>query len=212
MSFIVSIPIGAVNMAVFQATLNHNRWAGYAIGLGAILAEMIYCGIPLFGLGLMNENAGFFDIMYLLFIPILVFLGVFSIVNRKKGIQPQETATVPGTKKPRPPGRKSYFAYIIYGFLLCISNPMTLVFWSQATITMQKMEFLGQELPTLVAFFIGVPIGTWLLYATFVLMALKTRKKINPRWRERLNVMIGVIFIVLAFYLLFTYLGRHDYI
>jgi threonine/homoserine/homoserine lactone efflux protein len=210
-SFIVSIPIGAVNMAVFQATLNHNRWAGYAIGFGAILAEMIYCGLPLFGLGMMNENAGFFDLMYLLFIPILVFLGVFSIINRKKGVKVKEAGST-GKNQPAPPGRKSYFAYIVYGFLLCFSNPMTLVFWSQATITMQKMELVTQEIPVLVAFFIGVPIGTWSLYAAFVFMAIKTRKKINPLWKERLNIMIGVIFIVLAFYLLFTYLHNHNYI
>ena len=30
-------------MAVFQATLNNNARAGYLIGFGAILAEIIYC-------------------------------------------------------------------------------------------------------------------------------------------------------------------------
>ncbi|HEX2899897.1 MAG TPA: hypothetical protein VHS96_09280, partial [Bacteroidia bacterium] len=49
-SFIISIPIGGVNMAVFQATLNHNRRAGYMIGFGAILAEALYCAIPMFSL------------------------------------------------------------------------------------------------------------------------------------------------------------------
>lgn len=197
-------------MAVFQTTMNHNRWAGYAIGFGAILAECIYCGLPLFGLGMMNEGSGFFDIMYLLFIPILVFLGIFSIINRKKGIhiandEDDET-------KPPPPKRKSYLAYIAYGFLLCISNPMTLIFWTQATITIQTRGLINNELPTLVAFFIGVPIGTWLLYATFVYAAIKTRKRMNPIWRERLNLMIGVIFIFLAVYLLGSYLVSNDYI
>jgi threonine/homoserine/homoserine lactone efflux protein len=209
-SFIVSIPIGAVNMAVFQTTMNHNRWAGYSIGLGAILAECIYCGLPLFGLGMMSENSSFFDIMYLLFIPILVFLGIFSILNRKKGIHVENK--VPGAKKVHPPRRKSYVAYIAYGFLLCISNPMTLIFWTQATITMRTRGLLATEMPTLIAFFIGVPVGTWLLYATFVFAAVKTRKRMNPKWKERLNVMIGVIFIALAFYLLGSYLVHNNYI
>ncbi len=38
-------------MAVFQATLNNNARAGYLIGFGAILAEIIYCAIPMFSLG-----------------------------------------------------------------------------------------------------------------------------------------------------------------
>ena len=50
-SFAISIPIGGVNMAVFQATLNNNARAGYLIGFGAILAEIIYCAIPMFSLG-----------------------------------------------------------------------------------------------------------------------------------------------------------------
>ncbi|HHG85175.1 MAG TPA: hypothetical protein ENJ82_10560 [Bacteroidetes bacterium] len=196
-------------MAVFQTTLNYNHWAGYSIGFGAICAEAIYCGGPLFGLGLMDESSGIFDIMYLLFIPILVFLGILSLVNRKKGI-PTDDA-VPHLQQPPQPKRKSYFAYMVYGFLLCISNPMTLIFWTQATITLQKQEVINQDPAVLTAFFLGVPPGTFALYAVFVLLALKSRKKMKPVWRERMNALIGIIFIVIAVYLLISYLFKHGY-
>lgn len=200
-SFVASIPIGAVNMAVFQATINHNRKAGYTIGIGAILAEAIYCGIPLFGLSYLLEDVGFYDVMYLIFIPVMVFLGIYSIRYANKGLERE-------LKMEQTPRRKSYLGYGIYGFLLCGSNPMTLVFWTQITVYLRQQEIIAQNPWELLTFLCGVPVGTFCLYFIFVQIAHRTRKNMNPRWKRRINIIIGWIFIGLAVYLLISYFKR----
>jgi threonine/homoserine/homoserine lactone efflux protein len=200
-AFVVSIPIGAVNMAIFQTTIYHNRRAGYCIGLGAVIAELIYCAIPLLSLTVMLEETGIIDILFFVFIPILLFLGIYNIIQRKKGIETSGVDTLPRV-------RRSYFGYVVYGFLLCLSNPMTLFFWVNATIGLRSQEILTQDLLETIIFALGVPVGTFLLYKVFVVLADRTRSKLNPKLHERINLVIGIIFIVLSFYLLFKYLVK----
>lgn len=201
-------------MAVFQATLNQSRLTGYMIGFGAILAEAIYCGIPLFGVSSMREDHPLLDILFICFIPIMFFLGIYSIIHRKKGIEMD--TQIPNQVKPiiktQNKSKKGLFGNFIYGFLLCASNPMTFIFWIQATIALQQQQLINKEPLILTAFFIGVPIGTFLLYTVFAQIAHITRKRINPTIKIRINLAIGIIFIVLAAYLLISFLDKKDII
>lgn len=196
-------------MAVFQATLNRSRTYGFAIGLGAILAEAIYCSIPLFGVSSMNEDHVFFDVLYLIFVPILFFLGIFALKNRKKDIEVDTTIPSHRKRHQKPQkARDTKLGHVVYGFILCASNPMTFFFWIQATIFLNKNDWVDGETSTLVAFFLGVPVGTWVLYAAFAQLAHITRRRISPALKEKLNIFIGIVFLVLSVYLMFTFLDH----
>lgn len=199
-------------MAVFQAVLNRNRLAGYSIGLGAILAEAIYAGIPLFGVGSLNKDHVIFDVMYIAFIPILFFLGILTIRNRRKGLEEKptevETANTDKASIGEPKKARGYFGLVAYGFLLCGSNPMTFFFWVQATVLLQKGEWISDDFPTIMAFYLGVPLGTFILYASFAQLAFFTRRRINDWLRIKLNVFVGGVFLFLSVYLLLTYLEK----
>lgn len=198
-SYIASIPIGAVNMAVVQATLNHSPKAGYMVGIGAIITEAIYCGIPLFGLNFYLDASGIMDIMYVVFIPVMVFLGIYSIVNRETSLKTKDDSAKMGN---------TYGNNILYGAMLCGTNPMTLVFWTQITVFLKGQEYLKAEWPILTAFLMGVPLGSFLLYVTFVKITQRTGKKMSDKVKAKINVVIGVIFICLAVYLTITFLTK----
>lgn len=194
-SFIASIPIGAVNMAIVKATLDHGAKAGYMIGLGAIIAEAAYCAIPLFGLTYFLEDKGVYEIMYLIFIPVMLFLGVYTIITRKNVLKEAE-ATPKGYKTSN---------NILYGLLLCGSNPMTMIFWTQITVFLKEQGILHQDPANLSTFLAGVPVGTFALYSIFVVVTNKTKSRMSPMFRVKINFIIGIIFIVLAAYLFLSY-------
>jgi L-lysine exporter family protein LysE/ArgO len=197
-SFAISIPIGGVNMAVFQATLNNNPRAGYLIGLGAILAEIIYCAIPMFSLGETLQKLGIMTILSLLFIPVLLIMGVVTIVRaNKEEVSDPET----GVKA----HHRSAWGNIVYGFFLCASNPMTFVFWMGIVAALLEKQYIHDAWDEKLAWFMGVPVGTWFLYFIFVQIAKITRRRISQVWKARLNIIIGVIFIVMAVYMTISY-------
>lgn len=198
-SFVISIPIGGVNMAVFQATLNSNPRAGYLIGLGAISAEIVYCAIPMFSLGDDLKAWGVMDILSLLFIPVLLIMGIVTIVKAKK-----EEASDPQTGVNA--HHRSPWGNIVYGFFLCASNPMTFVFWVGIVAKLLAAGWIHDVWSEKLAWFMGVPVGTWLLYFIFVQMAKITRKRISHVWKARLNIIIGVIFIIMSVYMTISYM------
>lgn len=200
-SFIASIPIGAVNMAIVKATLDHGRRAGFMIGFGAIIAEAIYAAVPLFGLTLFLEDKGIYQIMYLVFIPIMIFLGIYTIVTRKNALKESERHQ----KKTIKHGN-----HMLYGFFLCGSNPMTMIFWTQITVFLKEREFITQDPISTISFLLGVPVGTYTLYSLFVWITNKTKSKLSPEFRVKINFVIGVIFILLAIYLFFSWLGQRN--
>lgn len=165
------------------------------LGFGAIVSEAIYCAIPLFGLNLLLEDSGVYEVMYLVFIPVMVFLGVYSIVNRNKTVSVE-------AQKPRKTSNN-----FLYGLFLCASNPMTLVFWTQTTVYLKQNDWISDDISVLVAFLLGVPTGTFLLYFTFVEIAWRTGKNMGETAKANVNVIIGLIFILLAGYLLYSYLS-----
>ncbi|MFN8397005.1 MAG: LysE family transporter [Bacteroidia bacterium] len=115
-SFIISIPIGGVNMAVFQATLNDSRRAGYMIGFGAILAEAIYCAVPMFGLTPILEKLGIMSILYFLFIPVLLFMGIYTIYKSTRPVKTDHETDVKAH-------HRSMWGYFVYGFSCARATP-----------------------------------------------------------------------------------------
>lgn len=53
--FLVSSPMGPINMLTIQRTLNRGWWHGFVTGLGAALSDFIYATITLIGLSLVSD-------------------------------------------------------------------------------------------------------------------------------------------------------------
>lgn len=201
-SFIAAIPVGAVNMAVVQATLNEGKKPAYLIGLGAILVEAVYCAIPLFSLSFLAEkNNTYLDLIFLISIPVLIIFGLLTIINRKASV----------IRSARSQKRTNAGGKVLYGFTLCVTNPMILIFWGQITGAMTSLGVLTREMPRLISFLVGVPCGTFLLYALLVFLVSKRRKNLSLRVRAKINLVVGWIFIFLAGYLLFHFLRMKDF-
>ncbi len=198
-SFIASIPVGAVNMAIVTATLNKGRKSAFFIGLGAVLAEIIYCLIPLFGFGyLIEENKVVLHGMYWIAIPVLIIIGLWTISNRNR-------AAVKGMRQK---GKANSGNEFFYGFSLCVSNPMVFFFWSQITATFFSLELVTHEAASMGSFLLGVPTGTLILYAGIIAVAYKQRRRISLRARAMINLIVGLIFILLGFYLIVDYFRK----
>ena len=198
-SYIGSIPVGAVNMAVVQATLNKGKKSGMFIGLGAILVEMTYCAIPLFGVKALAKGTAAFDWMIIGSIPVLITLGLISIIRRKKSAKVNRKQLAEGSKP---------LKEMIYGATLCGTNPMIILFWTQVVFVLGFKGFLNNTVEEL-TFMLSVPTGTFLLYLTFIFISNRTKRFISLRSKIRVNLAVGIIFIGLGVYLGVSYFMGH---
>ncbi|MCB9232872.1 MAG: LysE family transporter [Bacteroidia bacterium] len=198
-AFIASIPVGAVNMAVVAATLNKGRKSAFMIGIGGIIVEAIYCAVPLFSLSFNpNENSLLVKIIYMASIPLLLGLGIYTIITRKRA----------AIKAVRQTHTSKAGNEILYGILLCATNPMVLLFWAGITTTLTAWGWLGESTSILFAFLAGVPVGTFMLYYLFIVIAHRKKRNIGLATRAKINAVVGVIFLLLAAYLAINYVVK----
>lgn len=180
-------------MAVVQATLKHGKRAGYMIGAGAILAELVYVAIPLFGFSYFLEDHGVYKYLYIIFAPILIFLGLYTLLTRKRILKRDTPERL----------KKRNSNHFLYGAALCWSNPMTLIFWTQITAILKGKALLTAEMA--LPFLAGIPIGTSILYYGLTRLVHHTGNRISLRTKLYLNILIGLGFLALGVWLLIAF-------
>jgi len=76
------MPVGPVNLAVVHATLVKGKLSGYRLALGALIVEVAYCAISLFGLHILSEQKALVESMQWISIPVLLTLGLMSLFKK----------------------------------------------------------------------------------------------------------------------------------
>ncbi|MBS4190828.1 LysE family transporter [Bacillus sp. FJAT-49705] len=113
----LAAPIGPVNAAQLDKGIKSGFFHAWLVGLGAMAADVIY---------MITVFLGFVNFLEISFIKVflwsfgffvLVYTGIESIISANKLIS--------FTRKSEEAAIKSFFS----GFLLSISNPLTILFW-----------------------------------------------------------------------------------
>lgn len=183
-SFIASLPTGPVNLSIVHATLLHGKRSGLYIAFGALMVEILYASMAVFGIHLIFSDEVFVRRLSLISIPVLIVLGLVSLFKKDFLKRYEE-------KK----GRNN----LLTGVSLTISNPMILVFWLTVSAFLRANDWLGENLMDNIAFMGGVASGISILFYFLILITSRQNKKITPRFKRNMNVLLGWLFLGLAF-------------
>lgn len=185
-SFAGSIHIGAVNLAVVQATLNRNLSAGILVAIGGSIPEFIYSFLALKGLFFVQKNQFILEILNLSVIPIFLAMGLSNLFQTQINTTEHETQI----------SRKNLD--FIRGFSLGMLNPQLLPFWFFILIYLSKF-FAISSLSTKYAFVLGTGIGAFAILFIFARLASHYDAHIRKLLRKySVNRLMGYLFISLA--------------
>jgi threonine/homoserine/homoserine lactone efflux protein len=171
-SFVGSIQIGAVSMAVIQTTLSRNRSAGIWVALGGSIPEFIFSFIALKGLLFLQHNQSIIDWLNILIIPIFLLLGLFSLFQKDFD-----------------------FAK---GFSLGMINPQLLPFWFFSLVYISKY-FSINTLSAKIAFVLGTGAGAFAILVVFAQLTHRYHLSIRKVLKNYpINRLMAFVFIGLA--------------
>ena len=74
--FLVSIPVGPINMAIVNEGARRGFWWGFWIGLGAVVMEVVYCALAFAGFTGLFASELVRAVMELTSFLLMLFLGV----------------------------------------------------------------------------------------------------------------------------------------
>lgn len=197
-SFVASIPLGPVNLSVAQASLNHNRNVARRIAVGSSVVELFYCALALGGVQLLGSDKEVTFWIRIVSIPVLLGLGLYNLLKRIDLDAPQTV----GKGKP---GQGAFWV----GVSLNLVNPMLLPFWLGAGTVLRANNLIESQWDLLVAFTLGVAIGTYFLLMTVAQIAHTQKHLLSPVVRKRLNRGVGVLFLLLAVVEIVSVFVRH---
>lgn len=185
-SFVGSIQIGAVSMAVIQTTLSRSRSAGIWVALGGSIPEFIFSFIALKGLLFLQQNQSIIDWLNMLIIPIFLLLGLYNFFQKEPD---SDEEVIMETSK------NFDFAK---GFSLGMINPQLLPFWFFSLIYISK-HFSINTLSAKYAFVLGTGVGAFAILVVFAQLTHHYHLSIKKILKKYpINRLMAFIFISLA--------------
>lgn len=184
-SFLGSIQLGAVNLAVIKTTLDKGLKSAIFIAIGGVIPEFIYSWIAL-NAAEMSFLKQKIDLQWLV-VPIFVGIGIFNILRKNRT-----------NISPKP--NKMNTSEIMYGFLLALFNFQLLPFWLSIIIFFNTTNLMNQvSTASKLAFTIGAGIGAFsLLTLIAYLTNLNKDFFVSIIKKYNLNAIFGCLFIILA--------------
>ena len=129
-SFLGSIQLGAVNLAVIKTTLDKGLKSAIFIAIGGVLPEFIYSWIAL-NAAEMSFLKQKIDLLQWLVVPIFIGIGIFNILRK-----------IQTNVSPKPNKRNAN--EIMYGFLLALFNFQLLPFWLSIILFFNSIHLIAK--------------------------------------------------------------------
>ncbi len=184
-SFLGSLPLGTLNIAVMQISISDGLKPAILFSLGSLTAEVIYVRLSLIAMDWVTRQKKLFKILEWVTLLIVIALAVSSFYA---ALQPgvEENVILSSTLN-----------RFLLGFLMCAVNPVQIPFWFGWSTVLFSKKILQPKNSHYNTYIIGIALGTLLGNCVFIFGGKLIANKITSN-QQILNIVIGSIFAITA--------------
>ena len=192
--FFVALPVGASAVMCISRTVQYGYSAGLFTGLGVALADLLYGIFAVFGLFAISGET-------LESQPVLRLAGAFCIMFL--GLRMMSKTHVTTNKII---DHETAIKDIITGFLVTISNPLTIIAFiaalSYVNYLMVEINYLGSSLIVL-----GIFVGSFIWWLILCSFSKKFKERLTPKFVRKINLISGGLIFILGILLVISIKG-----
>jgi threonine/homoserine/homoserine lactone efflux protein len=188
--FVVSIPVGPVNLAVINTALQRGFLRAFLVGLGAIAAETVYATASLAGHSTIGEWPVARYLLRVTAVVVIAGVGLRALRFKEERAEAADAATVQ-----RADQRWHHPRAFMFGFFLTISNLMLVVLWATLAAVLFAHDWVQPELPSRAACAAGVLAGGSLWFLLLAHFVAHAHRRVSPRTLTLLVRACGVVFL-----------------
>jgi threonine/homoserine/homoserine lactone efflux protein len=192
--FIVSIPVGPVNLTVINQALRRGFLHAFLVGLGAISAETSYAMLAFAGHATLPRGSQWLLVLRIVALVAVTAMGVHNLLLRQEKFEALSTAKAELTDQ-----RWHHPRSFLLGFLLALSNVMLLVIWATFATVLDAHGWADMDVaPMRWTCLAGVVTGaaTWFCLVAWIVS--HAHRRIAPRTLTWLARGCGAVFIGIA--------------
>lgn len=184
-SFLGTLPLGTLNVAAMQISVQESILHGVYFALGALLVEMIYVRISLVGINWVSKRKQIFKWMEWIAVVIVLALAIGSFVA---AMQPQASKNVL---------LNNNIHRFFLGIFISAINPVQIPFWFGWSTVLFAKKILIPKNSYYNLYIVGIGLGTLLGNCVFIFGGKVIVQKLNTN-QSLLNWIIGGIFSITA--------------
>ncbi len=191
--FVVSVPVGPINITILHEGVQRGfRWA-LLIGLGATLMETIYCAIGFAGFSGLFDSQMMHAALELVSFVLVLYLGLKLMI----------APTLPPTSKnaARIEQRLHPHTAFMTGFVRVLANPNVLLFWITLSATFVAHEWVDTTWQSKLACVGGVGVGALAWFVMLSFGASRGHGRCSDNTLLRLSHISGGLLVLMALYL-----------
>jgi len=191
--FVVSVPVGPVNLTVINQALRNGFWSAFLAGLGAIFAESIYATLMLAGHSSILDKPSVVLALRCAAVVVITFLGLrYLFADTEKLEASAATAE-------RVDQRWHHPRSFMLGFLLTISNLMLVLIWATLAALLFARDWVQQSsLASHAICILGVFSGGALWFFLLAFFVSRAHRRVKPRTLTILVRATGIVFLLFA--------------
>ncbi|OMF85807.1 threonine transporter [Paenibacillus sp. FSL R7-0333] len=185
----LSAPIGPINAAQLDKGLRGGFMHSWAVGLGAVSADIIYMLLVYFGMIHLLDAPFIKAFLWLFGFFVLVYTGVESILHSGQ----IETAETRGSGV-------TLFSSFVSGFLMSLFNPLSILFWLGIYGSILAKAVNEYPMQQLLIYSGAIVLGILLWDVTMAAASSMFRKFLTPRVLKAISVLSGLSLVGFGFY------------
>jgi threonine/homoserine/homoserine lactone efflux protein len=196
-SFLGSLPLGTLNVAAMQISVQESIQNAIYFSLGSLLTEMIYVRISLVGINWVRKQKALLKWMEWIALAIVLALAVGSFIAATHEHHAKNVMLNNNMNR------------FVLGFLLSAISPMQIPFWFGWSTVLFSKNILQPKNSYYNFYIIGIGLGTLLGNCVFIFGGKYIVEKLNAN-QNILNWVIGGIFALTAIIMFIRILIHKD--
>jgi len=192
--FFVALPVGAAAVMCISRTIQFGFLTGLLTGLGVALADLLYGILAVFGLFAISGET-------LESQPVLRLAGAFCVMFI--GLRMMSKIDITTNKNI---DHETAIKDIVTGFLVTISNPLTIIAFvaalSYVNYLMEQINYLGSLL-----IIVGIFSGSFIWWLVLCSISMKFKERLTPRLIRKINLISGGLIFIFGILLVISIKG-----
>jgi threonine/homoserine/homoserine lactone efflux protein len=184
-SFLGSLPLGTLNVAAMQISLQESVINAIYFSLGSLLTEMIYVRISLVGINWIRKQKVLLKWMEWIALAIILALATGSFIAASHEHHAKNVML------------RNNMNRFVLGFLISSITPMQIPFWFGWSTVLFAKKILQPKNSFYNLYILGIGIGTFMGNSVFIFGGKFVAEKLNAN-QNILNWVIGGIFGITA--------------
>ena len=188
--FVISIPVGPVNLGIVNEGAQRGFKHAALIGMGASLMEFCYSSLAFTGFSSFFQEGYVKAIMEVFSFAFLMFLGMKFLLASSVPTPGRMEKHFQGKFKPRSP--------FMSGLVMVMGNPGVLLFWIILSVNFLSRGWVEPNLASKGACVVGVAFGTNAWFTGLAFAASLGHKKFSEKTLLRMERGSGISLLVLG--------------